>query len=171
MAHPDGAAALISKRGIAAHFTTPPYLFEELSQPDFHLVTDDIEAFGQPFSFNVGVATEKFHNENPVAYACFVNAISEAMAWINTHKKEAAELLAPEFGLTPEKTYEHMTWPGMDYTTAPYGLLGFADFMKEAGYISRTPNDLSEIAWENLLAFVGSRAGSPSPIEALQYRQ
>ena len=87
MAHPDGAAALISKRGITAHFTTPPYLFEELSQPDFHLVTDDIEAFGQPFSFNVGVATEKFHNENPVAYACFVNAISEAMAWINTHKK------------------------------------------------------------------------------------
>ncbi|MGB4286302.1 MAG: ABC transporter substrate-binding protein, partial [Bacillota bacterium] len=67
MAHPDGAAALISKRGIAAHFTTPPYLFEELSQPDFHLVTDDIEAFGQHFSFNVGVATEKFHNENPVA--------------------------------------------------------------------------------------------------------
>jgi len=53
MAHPDGAAALISKRGITAHFTTPPYLFEELSQPDFHSVTDDIEAFGQPFSFNV----------------------------------------------------------------------------------------------------------------------
>jgi NitT/TauT family transport system substrate-binding protein len=59
----------------------------------------------------------------------------------------------------------------MDYTTAPYGLLGFADFMKDAGYISRVPGDLSEIAWENLLAFVGSRAGAPSPIEELQYRQ
>jgi len=43
--------------------------------------------------------------------------------------------------------------------------------MKDAGYISRVPGDLSEIAWENLLAFVGSRAGAPSPIEALQYRQ
>lgn len=171
MAHPDGAAALISKRGITAHFTTPPYLFEELNQPGFHAVTDDIEAFGQPFSFNVGVASEKFHNGNPVAYACFVNAISEAMAWINANKKEAANLLAPEFGLTPEKTYSYMTWPGMDYTTAPYGLLGFADFMKEAGYISRVPGNLSEIAWENLLAFVGNRAGAPSPIEELQYRR
>ena len=169
MAHPDGAAALISKRGITAHFTTPPYLFEELSQPEFHIIVDDIEAFGQPFSFNVGVASEKFHNDNPVAYACFVNAISEAMAWINSNKKEAATLLAPEFGLTPEKTYEYMTWPGMDYTTAPYGLLGFADFMKEAGYISRVPSNLGEIAWENLLALVGDRAGAPSPIEKLQY--
>ena len=170
MAHPDGAAALISKRGIAAHFTTPPYLFEELSQPGFHTVVDDIEAFGQPFSFNVGVASEKFHDRNPVAYACFVAAVSEAMAWINTNKKEAADILAPEFGLTPEKTYTYMTWPGMDYTTAPYGLLGFADFMQEAGYISNAPKDLSEIAWENLLAFVGNRAGGPSPIEKLQYR-
>ena len=171
MAHPDGAAALISKRGITAHFTTPPYLFEELSQPGFYTVTDDIDAFGQPFSFNVGVASQKFHDGNPVAYACFVNAISEAMAWINTNKKEAAELLAPEFGLTPEKTYSYMTWPGMDYTTAPYGLLGFASFMKEAGYIDRVPEDLSDIAWENILALVGDRAGEPSPIEKLQYRQ
>ena len=171
MAHPDGAAALISKRGITAHFTTPPYLFEELNQPDFHIIVDDIEAFGQPFSFNVGVASNKFHDGNPVAYACFVAAVSEAMAWINTNKMEAAAILAPEFGLTPEKTYTYMTWPGMDYTTAPYGLLGFADFMKEAGYISNVPKDLSDIAWENLLAFVGNRAGGLSPIEKLQYRQ
>ncbi|NLS45478.1 MAG: ABC transporter substrate-binding protein [Firmicutes bacterium] len=171
MAHPDGAAALISKRGIVAHFTTPPYLFEELAQPGFHTITDDVEAFGQPFSFNVGVASKKFHDEKPVAYACFVNAISEAMAWINENKKEAANLLAPEFGLTPEKTYSYLTWPGMNYTTAPYGLLGFADFMEEAGYISRAPDNLSEIAWENLLAFVGSRAGGPSSVEELQYRR
>lgn len=170
MPHPDGAAALISRRGIVAHFTTPPYLFEELSQPGFHLVVDDIEAFGRPFSFNVGVASKKFHDGNPVAYACFVNAISEAVAWINANKREAARILAPEFGLSPEKTYTYMTWPGMDYTTAPYGLMGFAEFMRKAGYIKRVPQDLGEIAWENLLAFIGSRAGEPSLIEKLQYR-
>jgi len=115
--------------------------------------------FGQPFSFNVGVASQKFHDGNPVAYACFVNAISGSHGpGCNTNKKEAAELLAPEFGLTPEKTYSYMTWPGMDYTTAPYGLLGFASFMKEAGYIDRVPEDLSDIAWENILALVGDRA-------------
>ncbi len=170
MPHPDAAAAFISKKGIVAHFTTPPYLFEELSQPGFRLIADDVAAFGQPFSFNVGVASKKFHDENPVAYACFVMAISEAVAWINAHKKEAADLLAPEFGLPPAKAYQYMTWPGMNYTTAPYGLMGFAEFMKKAGQIKRAPQDISEIAWENLLAFIGDRSGEPSPIERLQYR-
>ncbi|NLG78587.1 MAG: ABC transporter substrate-binding protein [Firmicutes bacterium] len=171
MPHPDAAAALISKKGIVAHFTTPPYIFEELSHPGMHLVVDDVTCFGQPFSFNVGVATTHFHDGNPVAYACFVMAISEAMAWMNTNKKEAAVLLGPEFGLTAEKTYRYLTWPGMDYTTAPYGLMGFADFMQKAGYIKNVPRSLSDIAWENLVAFVGDRAGEPSPIQQLQFRR
>ncbi|MCR4403115.1 MAG: ABC transporter substrate-binding protein [Firmicutes bacterium] len=171
MPHPDAAAALLSKKGIVAHFTTPPYMFEELNQPGMHLVVDDVACFGLPFSFNVGVATTRFHDGNPVAYACFVMAISEAMAWINVNKKEAAALLAPEFGLTPEKTYLYLTWPGMDYTTAPYGLMGFADFMREAGYIKNVPRSIDDIAWENLVAFIGDRAGGPSPIQQLQFRR
>jgi NitT/TauT family transport system substrate-binding protein len=169
MPHPDAAAALISKKGLTAHFTTPPYLFEELNQPGFHLVTDDIKSFGRPFSFNVGVVTKEYHDKHPVQYASFIMAISEAMARVVTNTKEVANLLAPEFKLTPDKTYKYMTWPGMDYTTAPYGLMGFADFMKKAGYIKRVPKDLSEIAWENLVAFVGNRAGGTSELEELQY--
>lgn len=171
MAHPDAAAALISRKGVVAHFSTPPYLFEELTRPGFSLVLDDVTTFGQPFSFNVGVASSKFHDRDPVVYASFIMAISEAMAWISGNTEEAAALLAPEFGLTPDEAYRYMTWPGMDYTVAPYGLMGFADFMKKAGYIDRVPRDIREIAWENLVAFIGSRAGGPSPIERLQHRQ
>ena len=170
MPHPDAAAALISKKGIKAHFTTPPYLFEELSQPGFHLVVDDITIFGHPFSFNVGVASERFHDRRPVVYSSFVNAISEAMAWINANKKAVANLLAPEFKLTPEKTMAYLTWEGMNYTTAPYGLMGFAEFMQKAGYIKKAPQQMEEIAFENVLAFVGSRAGGRSEIEKIQYK-
>ncbi|MDI9412854.1 MAG: ABC transporter substrate-binding protein [Bacillota bacterium] len=168
MPHPDACAALISKKGIKAHFTTPPYLFEELSEPGFRLIIDDIDIFGHPFSFNVGLASEKFHDNRPVAYSVFVNVISEAMAWINTNKQRAAELLAPEFKLSVEKTLEYLEWEGMNYTTAPYGLMGFAEFMKEAGYISKVPESLEEIAFENVLSIVGSRSGEPSDIERLQ---
>ncbi|HOP73966.1 MAG TPA: ABC transporter substrate-binding protein [Bacillota bacterium] len=148
--HPDAAASLISKRGIVAHFTTPPYLFEELEQSGFHLVTDDVRAFGTRFSFNVGVVTSKFHNRRSAHYRAFVNAIEESMAWINQNTKKAAELLAPEFKLSPEKTYKYMTWPGMEYTTRALGLMGFAKFMKEAGYIKKVPADVKEIIWENV---------------------
>ncbi|NLJ80003.1 MAG: ABC transporter substrate-binding protein [Firmicutes bacterium] len=170
MPHPDACAALISKKGIKAHFTTPPYLFEELSEPGFHLIVDDISVFGHPFSFNVGLASQDFHDQRPVAYSVFVSAISEAMAWINSNKEEAAEFLAPEFKLSAEKTLRYLEWEGMNYTTAPYGLMGFAQFMKEAGYISRVPASLEEIAFENVLSFVGSRAGGLSEIEMLQGR-
>ncbi len=169
MAHPDATAALISKKGLTAHFTTPPYLFEELSQPGFHLVTDDLKIFGHAFSFNVGVAANKFHDEKPVQYASFVNAINEAMAWINGHPRRAAALLAPEFKLSPAKTYQYMTWKGMNYTSATYGLMGFADFMKRAGYIKKVPRDIDEIAWESVTAIVGRQAGGPSVIEQLQH--
>lgn len=148
--HPDAAAALISKKVVTAHFTTPPYLFEELEQPGFRLVTDDVKAFGEPFCFNVGVATAKFYNEKPARYQTFVRVIEESMAQLNQNMKKTAELLAPEFKLTPEKTYQYLTWPGMNYTTTAYGLKGFADFMKQVGYIKRSPINLNEIIWENV---------------------
>ncbi|HHY09084.1 MAG TPA: ABC transporter substrate-binding protein [Firmicutes bacterium] len=168
MPHPDAAAALISKKGIKAHFTTPPYLFEELSQPGFRLIVDDVSIFGHPFSFNVGLCSQEFHDRRPVAYSIFVSAISEAMAWINSNREEAAVLLAPKFKLSEEKTLDYLNWEGMNYTTAPYGLMGFAEFMKEAGYMSRVPESLADIAYENVLAIVGKRAGEPSEYEKLQ---
>lgn len=61
------------------------------------------------------------------------------------------DLITPEFKLTPEKTYQYMTWPGMNYTTKLYGVMGFAEFMKEAGFIKKAPQNLSEIIWENVV--------------------
>jgi NitT/TauT family transport system substrate-binding protein len=150
MPHPDAMAALISKKGLAAHFTTPPYLFEELNQPGFHLVTSDKNVFGRPFSFNVGVASKKFHDEKPLQYLAFVKTINYSFSWLNSNMSAAASLLAPEFKLTPQKTLQYLKWPGMDYTTKPYGLIEFATFMKRAGFLKKVPQDPSEIVWENV---------------------
>ncbi|MDI3533929.1 MAG: sulfonate transport system substrate-binding protein [Thermosediminibacterales bacterium] len=169
--HPDGCSAMLAKKDITAHFTTPPYLFEELSQQGYKEVLTGAEAFGQEFGFNVGLVTKEYHDKHPRGYASFVMGVSEAITWINHHKEEAAEILAPEFNMPKEKLYKYMTWPGLNYTTAPYGLIGFAEFMKKAGYISKLPQDISEIAWENISAFIGMREGSPSMMEQLQQRK
>ncbi|HBF35716.1 MAG TPA: ABC transporter substrate-binding protein [Firmicutes bacterium] len=150
MPHPDAVAALISKKGLAAHFTTPPYLFEELNQPGFHLVSSDKSIFGRPFSFNVGVASKKFHDEKPLEYLGFVKAINNSFAWLNGNMPAAATILAPEFKLTPQKTLQYLKWPGMDYTTRAYGLMEFAYFMKRAGFLKKIPTNANEIIWENV---------------------
>lgn len=170
MQHPDAATALISERAIAAHFTSPPYLYEELSSPNIHQILDGEEAFGGEFGFLVGPATRKFHDNNPAAYAAFVMAINEAVTFINNNPQEAARILAPSFKLPEDKVEKYLTWPGTNYTTTPYGLMGFAEFMKKAGYISKVPADFDQICWENVSANIGKKSGGKSPVEKAQYR-
>jgi NitT/TauT family transport system substrate-binding protein len=170
MQHPDAAAALMSETAIAAHFASPPYLFEESASPNLKMIISGQEAFGGEFGFLVGAATKKFHDDNPMAYAAFVMAINEAINFINTNPKEAARILAPSFKLTEEKTEEYLTWPGVNYTSTPYGLMGFAEFMNKAGYISRVPASFEEVCWENITAAIGKENGGQSPVEKAQYR-
>jgi NitT/TauT family transport system substrate-binding protein len=170
MAHPDGAAALLSKKDIAAHFTSPPYIFEELSDPDIHQVVNGTQAFGTEFTFLIAVATEDFYKNNPQGYSAFVLGLAEAIAFINENPEEAAEILAPGFDLDEATTLKYLTWEGMNYTTTPYGLMGFAPFMQQAGYVEKVPERVSDIAWDNVVAAVGHAQGETSPLEKLQSR-
>lgn len=169
--HPDAATALMNGPAIAAHFAAPPYLFEELESKNIKQVLDGEEAFGGEFGFLVGSATKSFHDNNPAAYAAFVMAINEAITLINTNPKEAAQILAPSFKISPEKVENYLTRPGTNYTSTPYGLMGFAEFMQKAGYIKKVPRDFNEICWENIYAAIGKKSGGQSPVERAQYRE
>jgi len=171
MTHPDAAAALLSKKDITGHFTSPPYIFEELSNKDIHQVISGEDAFGGEFTFIFGVASERFHDSNPAGYAAFIAAFNEAVAFINNNPQEAAEILAPQYRLTEEQTLKYITWDGTNYCTTPYGILGFAEFMNKSGYISKLPKSIAEISFENVQAAIGKRYGGPSTIEQLQLRK
>ncbi len=171
MAHPDAAVALLSKGDIDAHFGVPPYDFMELEDPDIQQILDSTEAFGGESTLNVAVATEEFYEENPQGYSAFVSGLADAITFINQNPEEAAAILAPAFELDEEPTLEYLTWPGVNHTTTPYGLLGYGPFMEEAGYIDRAPAELSAVAFSNVQAAVGHAFGDdPSPIEELQHR-
>lgn len=171
MKHPDGAAALLADTGdITAHFTSPPYIFKELEGRGIWQVVSGADAFGGDFTFLVGVTTVDFYQGRPQVHAGFVAAIAEAVTFINEHPKEAAAILAPTFKLDEATTLKYMTWPGVNYTTTPYGLMGFAPFMKEADYIKRVPERLDDLAWPNVVASVGHKQGEKSAIETLQER-
>lgn len=157
MTHPDGANALINDAAISAHFTSPPYLFMELAAENVHQVVDAERAFGGEHSFLIGVATKKFHDEYPLAYAAFINAMGDAIAFVNNNPEKTAEILAPQFNLSKEETLKYLTWPGTNYTTTPYGIMGFAEFMQKTGSLSKVPKDLEEVAWENVSALIGKK--------------
>lgn len=169
LTHPDAVTALKAKKDITAHFASPPYVFEEFSDPELKQVMTGEEAFGGEYTFIFGVATEKFHDSNPAAYAAFIAAFNEAVAFINNNPKEAASMLAPKYNLSEEEVYKYITWEGTNYCTTPYGMMYFAQFMKDAGYIEKMPADIKDIAFENVQAAVGKRYGEMSSIEKLQF--
>jgi len=169
--HPDAMAGLLSKKDVTAHFSSPPYLYKELQDSAITEVLDGEDAFGQEFTFIFGVATEKFHDANPSTYNAFIGAFNEAVAFINNHPQEAAAILAPQYQYSEEETWRYLTWEGTNYCTTPYGIMGVAEFMHQQGFISKMPQSLEEIAFENVQAAIGSRYGEKSVIETLQERQ
>ena len=169
--HPDAMAGLLGKKDVTAHFSSPPYLFKELDDPTIKTVLEGEEAFGGEFTFIFGVATNQFHDNNPAAYSAFISAFNEAVAFINDSPHEAAAILAPQYNLSEEETYRYLTWEGTNYCTTPYGLMGFVEFMHKQGFISRKPEHLSEIVFENVEAAIGKRYGGTSVIEQIQVRE
>ncbi len=170
MAHPDAAAALINKKDITAHFTSPPYNFEELSNEGIKVVVDGTEAFGTEFTFLVAVASQDLYENNPKAYAAYIMGVADAANFINQNPEEAAKILAPVFKLDEETTLKYLTWPGMNYVTTPLGLMGFSDFMVDAGYIEKVPESMADIAFPNMLSAVGMGQGEQGVLETLQVR-
>ena len=92
MSHPDGQTALLSGQSeVTAHFTSPPFQYQQLQKAGIRTVLNSNDVLGGPATFNVVWTTSKFRNENPKLYDAFVKALDEAIALINKDKKAAAE--------------------------------------------------------------------------------
>lgn len=168
MSHPDAMNALINKQ-VTAHFASAPYYFEELNYPEMHEILTGEEAFGGEFTHIFLVATEEFHDNNLMAYAAVYQALIDAIAIINEQPEEASKILSPIYNINEDKTLEYITWKDANYTSTPYGLLKMAEFMKKAGYIKKSPEKISDIAFENIIAQIGKKNGERTEIEKLQY--
>ncbi len=148
MSHPNGMSAMLSDASVAAHFTSPPYLFMELEQPGFSLLLTGKEAMGEEFTFIVGSVTRDLHDNRKKSYDAFLGAVAKAVDFITENPREAAELLAPEYNLDTDLLYSYLTYPGMDFTTSINGVMTFADFMKKNGYLKKLPDGEQEVVWD-----------------------
>ncbi len=150
--HPDAAAALLAHREVTAYYSAPPYQFELLkSDPSLRVVAEGAEAFGENFSYIVAVASESFHRQSSDAYQAFVQALEDALAMLRDQPVKAAAILAAADGKVAASAYEeYITWPGVSWDIAPAGMMRYAEFMHQAGYISRIPSGVRDVTYPNL---------------------
>ena len=135
MKHPDGMQALLGERDIAAHFTSPPYVMEELARPGMHRIVSGREAMGGDFTFIVGTITDRALEEMPEVAELFVASVQEAAGWTENHPEEAARLLNEEYGIEEDKLIEYLHHEELEYGPEILGVGEFIDFMHRHGYL------------------------------------
>ncbi len=159
LGHPDAQVALMSfKSEINAHFTSAPFMYEELLDPRIHTVLNSYDVLGGPHTFNAVWATTAYHDAHPKTYAAFLAALDRAQKLIAADPKKAAELyVRNEHSKIPlERVAEIVAKPENDWTMQPKQVLKFAHFMHQTGAVSTQAADWKELFFPEIYAGGGS---------------
>jgi NitT/TauT family transport system substrate-binding protein len=153
MSNPDGMAALLGGLSeVKNQAAIIPFAVAELESGKAHLVmtSDDFLA---PGSSSVVVYTPaRFHDGNPKLFAATAQAFEDAIAFINAHPREAAEIY-----LAREPQKHGVDWiekmirdPKLiTYDSTPRGLQEHAEFMHKIGTLKNKPDNWKDLFWEN----------------------
>ncbi len=159
LSHPDGMAALLSPASeVTAHFTAPPFQYQELEHPGVHTVLDSYKIVGGPHTFTVVWTTEKFRKENPKIYKAFLAAFEEAIAEINRDKPAAAKnyIAWANYKGPAELPLKVLEDPLVKFTTTPHKITTYADFMYRIGSIKVKPKSWKDMFFPEVHALHGS---------------
>jgi NitT/TauT family transport system substrate-binding protein len=156
--HPEGLVALTSGRTeITAHFTSPPFSYLELQNPNVHRVLNSVDVLGN-ITLDVVFAPRRFTDGNPKLTQAFLAALEEANALIARDKKLAAEIFASssKVKVAVDETVKMLEDPDTRFSTTPMGIMDFAEFMNLAGSIKLKPASWKDLFIEPLHAKQGS---------------
>ncbi len=159
LSHPDAQVALLSGASeITAHFSSPPFQYQQLEKPGIRTVLSSYEVLGGPATFNVVWTTSKFRSENPRLYDAFVKALDEATTIINRDKKAAAEayLRISKDKDTVADILAMLNDPAIVYTTTPQNVMKYVDFMNKIGSIKVKPDSWKDLFFPNIHGAAGS---------------
>lgn len=158
MSHPDATAALLSgKSEITAHFTSPPFQFQQLEDKRVHRVLSSFDVLGGPVTFNSAFTTSKFRNDNPKAYKSLFDALVEAHEFIQKNRADAIKIYIDEekSKLSPEFIAK-MMGPDLRHTIVPLNTIKYAAFMHKVGSLKNMPASWKDYYFPELHGVQGS---------------
>ena len=159
MPHPDGTAALLSKQTeITAHLSSPPFQYQQLQNEGIKLVLSSYDVLGGKTTFNSLWTRSSFREENPKTYKALVDALNEAMEWINANKEEAADVFIKHGKSKLDRDFilSMINDPDIEFTTVPRNTMGYASFMARIGSIKNKPESWKDYYFEEIHGTEGS---------------
>jgi NitT/TauT family transport system substrate-binding protein len=159
LGHPDGYAAMMGgKSEITAHFTSAPFMYQELEDSRVKRVLDSYEVLGGPHTFNLVWTTTKFHDENSKIVEAFVAALDDSMKQIAANPAEAAAIWvkAENSKLTPAYIEKLIRLPENEWTLVPKKIMDYATFMNRAGVLAAKPDSWHDPFFPTMQKLPGS---------------
>jgi NitT/TauT family transport system substrate-binding protein len=158
--HPEAVAALLAEdSGITAHFSSPPYQYQQLEVPGMRLLVSSRELAGGPATFSALWATAEFRERSPRTYRAVLEAMVEAMGMIREDPQAAAEAYQLQAGPVPvsaERVAGLLGRPEIAFTVTPERTMTYARFMAEEGRIEAAPAGWTELFFPELHGGEGS---------------
>jgi len=160
LTHPDGVVAMLSGRSeLTAHFTSPPFHQRERKDPKIRTITTSNQIMGGPSTFTMLYAPQKFHDENPKAYAAVLQALQTAIDFINKDKKAAAGVFLKSEegkGWKMEDLMEVLDDADVRFTTSPESVMTYANFMGDVGSIKNRPKTWQDMFFPEIHSVPGN---------------
>ncbi|MFG1261868.1 MULTISPECIES: ABC transporter substrate-binding protein [Xanthobacter] len=156
--HPEALAALTAGRTeITAHFTSPPFSYLEVKNPNVRRVANSVDILGR-LTMDVTFAPKRFVDANPKVVQAFLDALDEADQFIAKDKAAAAEIYvrSSKVKTTQQEVLEMLEDKDTWFSTTPEGIMKIADFMHLAGSIKAKPASWSDLFVPQLRTRSGS---------------
>jgi NitT/TauT family transport system substrate-binding protein len=159
LSHPDGLAQMMSgKSEITGHFTSAPFMYQELADSRVHRVLNSYDVFGGPHTFNVIWATSKLYEGEPKIVQAFLSAMEIAMKEINDDPAGSAALWvkADKSKLTPAEAEKIIRDPENKWTMTPEKVMAVADYMGRVKMIPAAPKSWKDMFIDSVQDLPGS---------------
>jgi NitT/TauT family transport system substrate-binding protein len=155
MDHPDAMQALLSGQ-IDAHFTSPPFQFQEKVR-GAHIVGRSYNYFGA-HTFLVNVMTQSFYDDHKDFAGQFYKDIVAMQKLIKTNPLKVATLLSRDAGgnPTPRQFKQWIGNPALTWTTRPRGLMRYASFMSRTDQLTKMPRSWRDLVFPPVYPTNGS---------------
>ena len=159
MAHPDAYVLLSSgKSELNAHFSGPPYQYDQLKDTKLTKVLDSTDITGGPMTLNMIWSTARFHDSNPVAYNAFLAAFEEGMEITRADPKSAAQNYVANVKSKVDiaEVLQGLTDPGTKFSSSPQRSVTMAQFLHTTGVVKTRMTDWKEFYFPELHGNGGS---------------
>lgn len=159
MPHPDATAALLSGRTeITAHLSSPPFQYQQAKQDGIRRVLSSYDVLGGKTTFVSLYARSSFREQNPKTYKALVDALNEAMVWINADAEKTTDLFIKQSKSKLDRAFilSMIKDPEIEFTTTPSKTMGYASFMHRIGSIKNKPESWKDYYFPEIHGASGS---------------